>query len=206
MRLGLSIRRQRLRPRLQVQLRPLLTSKQRPRLRPAPPRHLHLPVHPARPRNQVRVRNKVRARSQLLALTPPRHRPVNNMNFETTKFDLGGDPALVGRGSRTTENCFRSAGRLHTLGSVRPMDAPSRGTELYQVFSCDLGPQTTCEQSSRWVRLGESVGLAHSNVGTSRRPCDHQLVVREPRPTKLAATNHQSLITNHLSRLVYVRS
>ena len=136
-------RPQRARLRLQVQLRLRLTNKQHPRLPPVPPQHLPQLPHPVRTRNRVQarnlvqVRNRVRARNQLQVQTPLRHRPANRMNFGTMKSNL------VGRGSRTAENCFRSAGTFHAPGGVRPMDVPSRfvtlGTAALRISIGDSG-------------------------------------------------------------------
>jgi hypothetical protein len=149
MRLVRLTRPQRVRLRLQVQLRLPRTNKQPQPLPPPSPQHLHPQLHPVRARNQGRarmqvqarnrvpVRNRVQARSRLQVPTPPRHRPVNKMNFETMTFVTGGRANLVGRGSRLTENCFRSWRRFSTAGSIGPMNLPSRwctlGTAARQV-------------------------------------------------------------------------
>jgi hypothetical protein len=120
---------------------------------------------------------------------------------------------LVGRGSRTTENCFRSSEPFRAAGSVGPMDLPSRGSKTWQAFRCALRRQAICEYSSVCVRLGKLVTSLHSVVGVNRRPRDYYLVVREPRPTKLVAhptigevASHLSLLTSHLSLQGYVCS
>jgi hypothetical protein len=196
--------RARLRLQVQLQLRPI--SKPRPHLLPALHQHLHQLAPPVRARSQVLlhnpvpVRNRVRARSQPQAQTPLHHRPVSSMDIGTMKF------SLVGRGSRAAENCFRSSRRSEPPNAARPINPPSRGTRPCQVFKPDLRPHPIVKQSSLWVRLGELVGLAHTAVGTSRRPCDYHLVVREPRPTKVVVTSHLSLFTSHLSLQGYVCS
>jgi hypothetical protein len=179
-------RPQRARLRLQVQLRLRLTNKQHRRLPPVPLQHLHRLPHPVRARNQVQARNlaqvqnRVRPRSRLLVQRLLRHPPANKMNLGTMKSNL------VGRGSQTTENCFRSSGPFHAPGTFRPMDVPSRGTKVCNLFRPDLRLQTTCEHSSPWVQLGERFDLAQSVVATSHGPCSYQMTIREPRPTKFA--------------------
>jgi hypothetical protein len=168
----------------------------------------------------VQVRNRVRARNQLQVQTPLRHRPANRMNFGTMKSNL------VGRGSRTTENCFRSSGTFHAPGSVRPMEVPSRGSKVCNPFRRDLRLRTTCEHPLLWVRLrlrfkngssgndvqsfvgqvGERFGLARGVVATGQGPCSYQMTVREPRPTNGEAASHLSLFTSHLSHQGYVCS
>jgi hypothetical protein len=197
-------RPQRARLRLQVQLRLPLTNKQHRRLPPVPPPHLHQLPHPVRARNQVQARNRVqvqnRARSRLQAPTPPRHRPVNKMNFRLMKSNL------VGRGSLGIENCFRSSGPFHAPGSVRPKDVPSRGSEVWQASGRDSNLEMVLQLSSRQPRLGNPVSLTHHEAGINDGPCDYQMAVREPRPTKAAVTNHLLLFTSHLSHQGYVCS
>jgi hypothetical protein len=219
------VRLTRLRParlRLLAQLRLPLTNKQPRSLQLVPPQHLQLLPHPVRApsqvqvRNRVRVHNRVRARNRVRALTRVRprnqtllrHRPVSNMNLETMRItdSTCRGSNLVGRGSRTAENCFRSLGRFHVPGSVRPMNMPSRGSKVCNLFRRDLRLRTICEQSSLWVRLGERFGLAHGLVAISQGPCSYQTVTREPRPTKVAVTSHLSLLTSHLSHQGYVCS
>ena len=211
-------RRQQARLLRRLQLRPPPTSKQHPPLLRLPHRRRHQLAHPARPRNRLQVRSQVLARSRAQVRSPvlalnlpltqhrPRHQPTSKMNCETMSFVVGGCPTLVGRGSRTAKKCFRSSRRSHALGSVSPRDAPS--SRIMVCHPLELGPdfRIVFPCSSRPVWLGERVSLAHNAVGTNLMPCDYRLAVREPRPTKVGATNHKSLITNHFSRLRYVCS
>jgi hypothetical protein len=106
------------------------------------------------------------------------------------------------------------------------MDLPSRGSAVWQAFGRDLRRQATREYSSLCVRLrlrlasallgshlqsfvgqvGKLVSPLHSVVGVNRRPRDYYLVVREPRPTKVAVAGYLSLLTSHLSLQGYVCS
>ena len=74
------------------------------------------------------------------------------------------------------------------------------------MFRRDLRLQAICERSPLCIRLGERFVPAHGVVVTNQGPCSYQTVVREPRPTKLAVTNHLSLFTSHFSHQGYVGS
>jgi hypothetical protein len=113
---------------------------------------------------------------------------------------------LVWRGSRATENCFRSPQRFETPNAAGPINPPSRWSEMLHLIGRDFNPERVLLFSSRWARLGKSVGPTHDEAGVSDEPCDYQLAVREPRPTKVAVTNHLSPLTSHLSHQGYVCS
>ena len=112
---------------------------------------------------------------------------------------------LVGRGSRTVEDCFQNLQRFQTPNAAGPTNSPSRWSLVCHVHSRDCN-QTVFQLSSLWARLGKSVGLTHHEAGINDEPCDYQLAVREPRPTKVAVTNHLALFTSHLSLQGYVCS
>ena len=211
-------RRQRARLRLQVPLPLPLTNKQHRRLPPVPPQHLRRLPHPVRARNQaqarnlVQVRNRVRARSrlqarnqlrvrnQLRAPTPQRHRPASNMNFETMTF-------LVGRGSRSTEEGFRSSRRPYSADRVGPMDAPSRRAGMcYRPNRDSKSHIVSWHGQSPVSRLGERIGPAHHVACANQQPHSYRPAVWEPRPTKVAAASHLSLFTSHLAHKGYVCS
>ena len=206
MRLVRLTRLQRARLRLQVQLRLPPMGKSRLRLLRVLRQHRHQLAHPVRLRSRLRARRPVRALnrplvlSQPLALSPLRHRPVSSMNLKTMKSDL------VGRGSRRTEDCFRSLQRFEIPNSAGPINPPSRWSKMWQLSARDSNLEMVLQFSPRWARLGNPVGLIHHEAGLNDEPCDYQLAFREPRPTKVPVTNHLSLLTSHLSHQGYVCS
>jgi hypothetical protein len=113
---------------------------------------------------------------------------------------------LVGRGSRLAKNCFQNPQRFEIPNSAGPMNPPSRWSEIWHLFGRDFILGMVLGLSSRRARLGKSVGPTHHEAGINDEPCHYQLVVREPRPTKLAVTNHLSPLTSHLSHQGYVCS
>lgn len=197
-------RLQPVRLRLQAQRRRPPISKPPPRLLPAPRqqrlRVLRLRLLRVLRRHPHQLAHPVRLLNQPLALNPLRHRAANKMNLGTMRSNL------VGRGSRTTKNYFRSSGPFHAPGAVGPMDLPSRGSKMWPGFGRDPRPQVPRELSSLCVRLGELVSPLHSLVGANRRPCDYQMAVREPRPTNRQVASHLSVLTSHLSHPGYVCS
>jgi hypothetical protein len=123
-----------------------------------------------------------------------------------------------------TGRFFRSLRSFDTLVSIGPISPPSRWPTMIHVLGRDPNLKTRCQHAARWVRLRlrlanvsmgrnalsyvgqvrERFGLAPDWAGLHQGPCYYQSAIREPRPTTEAATNHHSLITNHLSHPGYV--
>ena len=162
----------RLTHRQRAQLRQLpINQRQRQFLLPVRRQHLLLPAHPVRARSRRRVLNRLR------------HRPDSKMNSETMK-PLARHPInLVGRGSRSTECCFRSPRRFDKPDFNGPINPPSRCSSTCHAGSCNPKPQTLFQHSSRWARLGETIGIAHTKARTSQTLCENRSAVPEPRPT-----------------------
>jgi hypothetical protein len=86
------------------------------------------------------------------------------------------------------------------------MDMPSRGPKVWHLSARDSNFEMVLQLSSLWARLGKRVGLTRHEPGINDEPCEYYLAVQEPRPTKVAVTNHLSLVTSHLSHQGYVCS
>lgn len=178
--------------RQRVRLRLLLTNKQRPPLRPVRHRRLHLLAHP------------VRARNRPLALLRPGHRLANKMNFEPMKPNLlRRSSNLVGRGSRSTDDCVQSPRRFDLRDSIRTMNPPSRRSKMCHLSGRESNLQTAFKFSSRWARLGEPVGPTHDQASINGRPCDYQSAIREPRPTKFGPRPTNGPAAFHLSPFTF---
>lgn len=189
-------RQRRVQLQRRVWLRQPPTHKQRPPLQPARHRRLHPLAHP------------VRARSRLLALRRLRHPPASKMNVGMIRPNFVGRRSnLVGRGSRSTDNCLQSSRRFKSPNFARPMDPPSRWPKMCHLPRRDSNLQTVIQFSSRWVRLGKPVGLSHHEAGKDGKPSEYRSTIREPRPTSYGqATSHFSLFTSHFSPPAYACS
>lgn len=136
------------------------------------------------------------------------------MNVGTMKSNL------VGRGSRSTDDCLQSSRRFKSPNPAGPLNPPSRWPKMCHLSGRDSNLQRVFQFSSPWVRLrlrlvhssvgenarsyvgqvGKPFGLSHHEAGIDGKPCEYRSAIREPRPTNnRPATSPCSPPTSHFS-------